>query len=687
MKKKQKSIQSRFLSLIVGLITISLITMVGISSLLMNKDAKLKYLTNAKEQIKIVERTIINFYDQIDKDINMMATDPNVLQAENAITTYKNTTTEVFMSPSTNGGVEQEIFGLFNQYAITHPETRYVYLATKEGGYLGWPEQTSTVGYDPTTRGWYDLGVQGNGEIVRTPPYLDQNNSMITSNMKTVYTAKGDLIGVIGIDVDQTSISTMLSEMNIGETGFFLLVHDSGTIMADGKNPENNFKNINEIGLEGLEPILVEADSSFEFHFKKETYNVYSKKIEGTNWIIASFLSNNELYASSRHTSFIFMGISLLLIVGMSLLVILNIKKITGPIKKSAEHLDQIGKTDFSQQIEAKYLTQNDEIGIIFNGIKNMKDALGKLIFRIKDESSLIEGKVKVVNDNVYELNSNLQEISATTEELSSTMEETSATAEQIIEISRSVQASITHIANKSKEGASDAQDISKRAQEIKDAANASQEKSDKIFNSTKLKLEEAIAESKVVDEINILSSAIMQITEQTNLLALNAAIEAARAGESGRGFAVVAEEIRRLAEQSKQTVMQIQGITGKVTGTVEHLSTSANELLDFVSIDVTKDYEQMLEIANTYSKDATFVDHLVTEFSLTASSLTESMNNILDSIQWVSEAASDGAIGTAGIADSVYKISNTSSKVLEQISDTKKSVDKLINEVNHFKM
>lgn len=69
------------------------------------------------------------------------------------------------------------------------------------------------------------------------------------------------------------------------------------------------------------------------------------------------------------------------------------------------------------------------------------------------------------------------------------------------------------------------------------------------------------------MDEVNNFLSSITQIAQQTNLLALNAAIESARAGESGKGFAVVADEIRKLAEQSSNTVKQINRILNQIKG------------------------------------------------------------------------------------------------------------------------
>ena len=94
-----------------------------------------------------------------------------------------------------------------------------------------------TAGYDPTEREWYKAGIAANGQIVRTPPYVDITNNMVTSNLRSLTDSTGKVIGVIGIDVEQTFISNMLSDIKIGESGYFMLVHNTGVIMSDGYTP------------------------------------------------------------------------------------------------------------------------------------------------------------------------------------------------------------------------------------------------------------------------------------------------------------------------------------------------------------------------------------------------------------------------------------------------------------------
>lgn len=687
MKKKNQSIQLKLLVASVGLFAVGLVIICMVISKQIDSMSYNNYLDNSKQQMSIVGNTIINFYNQLDDNINMMAANPIVMKGDNSITTYKETKKDNNMTPSKNGGIEAEIYNVFDQYAKSHPTTKYLYLATKDTGYINWPEVGISAGYDPTTREWYQEAIKANGEIIRTAPYVDDTNNMIISNARSINDAKGNLIGVVGIDVEQTAISEILNQMKMGKTGYFMLIHNTGVVMADGNDKENNFKNVSELGIDKLDTILDGQSKNFITTIKGTEYDLNSQAVEGTDWVLAALMSTDELKESAQDTIKTLAEIAVIMIVVISIFMVLSIRRITVPIKISARHLDEIGRTDFTQDINDKYVRRRDEIGIIFSGLKNMKDELVKLIFGIKERSSSIETMVQDVNESMSNLNENLEDISATTEELAASMEETSATAEQMTTVSQEMQHSINTIAERSKKGADDAKEISSRAAKAKSNVIESQKKAEDVIRDTEVKLEEAIASSKVVEQINVLSESIMQITDQTNLLALNAAIEAARAGEAGRGFSVVADEISSLAEQSKETVLEIQGVTNRVTEAVENLSKSSNSLLGFVTGEVIRDYQMMLSVGQSYSSDSVYIRDMVNEFNDSAQELSKSMNDILQSLEWVSSAANQGAEGTTDIAGKVSAISDFANNVMDKIITTKNTIDGLMIEVEKFKI
>jgi methyl-accepting chemotaxis protein len=316
-----------------------------------------------------------------------------------------------------------------------------------------------------------------------------------------------------------------------------------------------------------------------------------------------------------------------------------------------------------------------------------MKNSLIHLVKSIKNESATIETKSVHIVDNVDTLNNDLQEISAITEELAASMEQTAASSQQMTAISQEIEIDIESIVRKSEDGTISANEISKRATITRENVTDAQRKASDILIVTKKELEEAIENSKVVDQINILTESIMQITEQTNLLALNAAIEAARAGDAGKGFSVVAEEIRKLAEQSKNAVLKIQDVTTRVTSAVDHLSNSSNGLLSFVSKDVHNDYNVMLDVSEKYNEDAKFIDNLITVFHTTSKKLLLSIQEILVTIDGVAKAANDGAAGTTDIANRVAESTNKSTAIMQKVLESKDSIDRLETDIRKFKI
>lgn len=277
-------------------------------------------------------------------------------------------------------------------------------------------------------------------------------------------------------------------------------------------------------------------------------------------------IESNEQFSMTEKIFIVIFLASVVLGIGLTIIIS---KSIVTPLALGVKHLNRIANGDFSENIEEELKGRKDEIGDISKAMDLMASSLKTLIKNVKEESNNIGLVFKNISQNINSLNMNIEEVSATTEELSAGMEETSSSSHEMNESSIQIENAVQSIAARAEEGAEAAGEINKRAINIKNNFTESQKKAVNMLMATREDLGKAIEDSKVVEQINVLTEAIMDITSQTNLLALNAAIEAARAGEAGKGFAVVADEIRKLAEESQQAVGEIQNITEKVTNSV----------------------------------------------------------------------------------------------------------------------
>lgn len=199
--------------------------------------------------------------------------------------------------------------------------------------------------------------------------------------------------------------------------------------------------------------------------------------------------------------------------------------------------------------------------------------------------------------------------------------------------------------------------------------------------------MEQAIADSQRVRDIDTLTAEILSISSQTNLLALNASIEAARAGDAGKGFAVVADEIRQLADNSKNAVEKIRKVTEGVVENVAFLSESSSKLLQFMSSKVMEDYRGMTDLAGMYEEDAVFYNDISGELGAASKEMSAGIAGINDSIAGIAELTAEIAECMESMKQSAETSDESSQVVLARIQELFRLSETLNQTVASFKV
>lgn len=343
-------------------------------------------------------------------------------------------------------------------------------------------------------------------------------------------------------------------------------------------------------------------------------------------------------------------------------------RSFTTALDKLNYGMTYLEKRDFTHTFDEKLLDRNDDFGRLAQTIERMRLDMQTLIEQITQQSGQLDTVVSDVNDNMKLLNDNLASISATTEELASGAEETSASLHEITSMAGNMQSVSTGMIERAKIGEKAAVEIHNKARKIKVDTRDKKTHLDTVRSEIEENLSKALKDAEIVNQIDQLAEAILNITSQTNLLALNASIEAARAGEAGKGFAVVADEIRNLAEQSGTTITHIQEVTKEVSIAVDNLSSDAQQMLDFVATDISASFEDFSKMADNYDEDASYVEDLVNEFADAANNLNATISNVKNAVSDVNDATAESAEGTTLIANKVVDVASKAHMTVQNV-------------------
>ena len=480
-----------------------------------------------------------------------------------------------------------------------------------------------------------------------------------TSNMDTVIVGKNDWLYYTA-SLDNYLGQNLMSDQEVYNSlvqNYEIMKKELGSIMA-----------YSALGKKEEAYALANGVVSDSSSAIQENINVLKEHANSTASTARERLS--AVYTGSLICSIVIIAISILLLLTALYCVM---KYIIKPILATNKDIREIisgidnGEGDLTKRVT---ILSNDEIADLGNGINIFMEKLQGILKLIIENTNLMEGVVEAVDKSVAASNDSASDLSAMTEELSATMQDVGQSVNVINDSANNVREDVDIIASKSNEINTFSKQMKEDADNMEsNARNNMEQTSEKVGEILEV-LNNAIEDSKSVDQVNNLTNDILSISSQTNLLALNASIEAARAGEAGKGFAVVAEEIRQLADSSRETANRIQQINSVVVKAVSNLSDNANNLVKYMQQTILPEFERFVDSGASYKNNASYIEDAMNEFVLKTDALKKNIDEIAGSINTITAAVDEGAEGVNSTAENtqnlVEDIVNISSKMKE---------------------
>lgn len=295
------------------LLAIATLAFVFISALVwfssvVEKSAKDEFMNNTESKVQVISSVAKLRFEKIYEDIVMISKLDLIKNENDELNKYYQNRMRTFMKPMEGSEKERAIYKLFQLYGEAHEGTEYVYYASKNGGYVVWPQTYIPAKYDPRVRPWYISGLKAVNQVFQTEPYQDLVTSKkIISNVKAVFDSSGETVGVVGIDINLRAISNLLEDIKFLPNEQYIIVHSSGVILEDTLYPKNNMKYIYD-----PYPIINRQDMDYDkiYSVNMDGRDVFVMKsnIENVDWEVYSISNKNILikrYKALRSNYFI----------------------------------------------------------------------------------------------------------------------------------------------------------------------------------------------------------------------------------------------------------------------------------------------------------------------------------------------------------------------------------------------
>ncbi len=489
--------------------------------------------------------------------------------------------------------------------------------------------------------------------------------------------------GIIVVDIDKKTVMNILKGLELDEIGTVGLVTKDGVEHISGKEGEAEATTFTD---KKFYQDAVNGKETSGAHYVdvngKQNLFIYSK-IANSVGMVCVLIPKDIILSQADSIKEVTVVIVLVACIIAVLTAVIISTGIDKAIREIIAGLRKAAKGDLTITFSTK---RKDEFHILNEEIQNTFANMKGLIHKVKELSTEVSSSSNNVARNSQEFLKASEDISSAMNEIEQGVNQQAKDAEECLQQMDNLSSKIEVVSDNTKE-------ISKLTQDTKQSISDGTVVTQELNKQTKVTMEitaevihdiESLAEqsnsiSKIVNVIN-------EIANQTNLLSLNASIEAARAGEYGKGFAVVADEIRKLSEQSRDSVNEIQKIIKNIQDDTKKVVTTAKRTENVMQLQ-----ENAVEnTTNSYQRINQNVEQLVINLNdilVNVDNIEQARVSTLGAIENISAVLEEIAASSNTVNQTAYDQLQTVESLNKSAGTLNDSSEQLVKAVDTFKV
>ena len=477
--------------------------------------------------------------------------------------------------------------------------------------------------FDAAAKSWYQDGLQSDAFILGDVYFDEDSQSYVVGASGVLKTADGAVRGVAAADVYLDSISKIVSNVQIEDTGGIFLVDTRTDTIIGHRDKEITGQKLDEIKDDMFVYASQQiAEGKVGLSLYDDTY-IQVAHVPDSDWIAVAYVSRAEVLHELYQLTGSMLAVAVLAVLVLILLVVIQVRRVIGrPVKELSLVATRIAQGELDQSI---HYQSRDELGVLasdFNQVtlwlreyvayieeiseKLRAIAAGDLTFTLENEYTGEFEKIKIALDEIsHALNSTMSQLRATSRDVAAGAEQVSNGATTLSQGSTEQAAEVETLAGHMNAVSESVHNISKGA---KKASLISQDVRSGLLSSKDKMQNMTVVIQRISDrstEIHKIVKTIEDIAFQTNILALNATVEAARAGEAGKGFAVVADEVRALAGKSSSAAKETTVLLSQTVDSMEEGVHAAQDTADSILkvVDLADEMNKLLDGIADYTR------------------------------------------------------------------------------------